>query len=110
MKTMRFTSAFRAAALACVLAVPAASFADTPDAYLDYVESTGSQWIDTGVNGETGLKFVADLAWDTSHNGRADWMLGVNEVQDIVPEDVLVEGQHFCGRCHLCSQFLGSSG
>ena len=61
---------------ACALAVLTPTLrADTPDAYLDYVESTGTQWIDTGVNGETGLKFVADLAWDTSHNGRADWML-----------------------------------
>ena len=60
---------------AAAFAAPAAGLADTPDAYLDYVESTGTQWIDTGVNGETGLKFVADLAWDTSHNGRADWML-----------------------------------
>ena len=46
---------------------------------LEYIESTGTQWIDSGVNGETGLKFRADLAWDTSHTGsnaNADWMLG----------------------------------
>jgi hypothetical protein len=45
---------------------------------LEYIESTGTQWIDSGVNGETGLKFRADLAWDTSHTGsnaNADWML-----------------------------------
>ena len=63
MKNMRFTSAFRAAALACVFSVPAASFADTPDAYLDYVESTGSQYIDTGVNGADGLLVEAEMEW-----------------------------------------------
>ncbi len=45
---------------------------------LEYIESTGTQWIDSGVNGETGLKFRADLTWDTSHTGsnaNADWML-----------------------------------
>ena len=45
---------------------------------LEYIESSGSQWIDSGVRGETGLKFRADLAWDTSHTGsnaNADWML-----------------------------------
>ena len=34
----------------CALALTGVSLADTPDAYLDYVESTGSQYIDTGVN------------------------------------------------------------
>ena len=34
-----------------------------PDAYLDYIEANGSQYIDTGVNAETGLKARADLAW-----------------------------------------------
>ena len=45
---------------------------------LEYIESTGSQWIDSGVNGATGLKFCADLEWDTSHTGsnaNADWVL-----------------------------------
>jgi hypothetical protein len=63
MKNMRFTSAFRAAALACAFAVPAASFTDTPDAYLDYVESTGSQYIDTGVTGKSGTRMVAEMEW-----------------------------------------------
>ena len=35
MKNMRFTSVLRVCALTCALAAPAASFADTPDAYLD---------------------------------------------------------------------------
>ena len=45
---------------------------------LEYIQSSGSQWIDSGVNGETGLKFCGDLEWDTSHTGsneNADWML-----------------------------------
>ena len=63
MKNMRLTSAFRVAALACAFAVPVASFADTPDAYLDYVESTGSQYIDTGVTGKSGTRMVAEMEW-----------------------------------------------
>ena len=43
---------------------------------VEYIESTGTQWIDSGVRGKTGLKFHADFAWDTSHAGsNADWML-----------------------------------
>ena len=45
---------------------------------LEYIESTGTQWIDSGVNGATGLKFIGDLEWNTSHSGssaKADWML-----------------------------------
>ena len=37
--------------------------ADTPDAYLDYVESTGTQWIDTGVIGKSGTRMVAEMEW-----------------------------------------------
>ena len=33
-----------------------------PDALLDYVEATGIQYIDTGVNAETGLKARIDFA------------------------------------------------
>ena len=63
MNNMRFTSAIRVATLVCAFAAPAASFADTPDAYLDYVESTGSQYIDTGVNGADGLLVEAEMEW-----------------------------------------------
>ncbi|MBR4612764.1 MAG: hypothetical protein IKO40_08615, partial [Kiritimatiellae bacterium] len=45
---------------------------------LEYIKSSGTQWINSGVNGETGLKFCGDLEWDTSHVGsseNADWML-----------------------------------
>ena len=63
MKNSCFTSAIRACALACAFAAPAASFADTPDAYLDYVESSGSQYIDTGVAGKTDTRMVAEMEW-----------------------------------------------
>ena len=39
------------------------SRADAPDAWLDYVESTGSQWIDTGVAGKSGTRMVAEMEW-----------------------------------------------
>ena len=53
-----------AAALACcVLAAPATGFADAPDAYLDYVESTGIQYVDTGVVGADGLVVEAEMEW-----------------------------------------------
>ena len=34
-----------------------------PDAYLDYIEATGTQYIDTGVQAETGLKARIDVQW-----------------------------------------------
>ncbi len=42
----------------------AASIAGAPDCYLDYIEATGSQYIDTGVNAETGLKARVDFSWE----------------------------------------------
>lgn len=41
----------------------AALIEGAPDCYLDYIESTGTQYIDTGVNAETGLKARIDMAW-----------------------------------------------
>ncbi len=50
-----------------LLVLPIASRAVTvvgePDAYLDYIESTGAQYIDTGVNAETGLRARLDMEW-----------------------------------------------
>ena len=48
---------------AFALALPGASLADTPDAYLDYVESSGSQYINTGVNGADGLLVETEMEW-----------------------------------------------
>ncbi len=45
------------------LAVLGSSRGDTPDAFLDYVESSGSQYIDTGVTGKTGTRMVAEMEW-----------------------------------------------
>ena len=43
-----------------------------PDAYLDYIEATGTQYIDTGVNAEEGLKSRIDIGWDTIP-GECNW-------------------------------------
>ena len=45
-----------------------------PDALLDYIQATGAQYIDTGVNAETGLKASIDFAWAT-FSGNPDWSL-----------------------------------
>ena len=42
----------------------AATIAGAPDCYLDYIESTGTQYIDTGVNAETGLRARVDFSWE----------------------------------------------
>ncbi len=63
----------------CALAAPMAARAETeiaePDAFLEYIEATGTQYIDTGVNAETGLKARLDFAWDTSVASGSDWSL-----------------------------------
>ena len=46
-----------------------------PDAFLEYIEATGSQYIDTGVNAETGLKAQIDFAWAAGFDEKSDWSL-----------------------------------
>ena len=51
-----------------------------PDAFLDYIEATGKQYIDTGVNAETGLKARIDMEWGAvvipaSSTGGDDWSM-----------------------------------
>ena len=46
-----------------------------PDAFLDYIEATGSQYIDTGVNAETGLKARIDFSWASGNISGKDWSL-----------------------------------
>lgn len=50
-----------------------------PDAFLEYIESTGSQYIDTGVNAQTGLKARIDMAWGSEVKelsaGGDDWSM-----------------------------------
>ena len=55
-------------------APPASSTAE-PDALLDYIEATGSQYIDTDVNAETGLKAQIDFAWASGDISSNDWSL-----------------------------------
>ncbi len=52
----------------------------TPDAYLDYIEATGQQYINTGVNAETGLKARADFSWGSVVSTYDDWgLLGAKD-------------------------------
>ena len=46
-----------------------------PDGLLEYIEATGTQYIDTGVNAETGLKARIDLEFSSSGLSGADWSL-----------------------------------
>ena len=46
---------------------------EEPDAFLEYIEATGTQYIDTGVNAETGLKAWVDFAWASGDISGKDW-------------------------------------
>ena len=46
-----------------------------PDAFLEYIEATGTQYIDTGVNAETGLKARCDFSWASGNISGNDWSL-----------------------------------
>ncbi len=48
---------------------------EEPDAFLEYIEATGSQYIDTDVNAETGLKAQIDFAWASGDISTNDWSL-----------------------------------
>lgn len=68
------------AALALNPALRAETVVGEPDAYLDYIEATGSQYIDTGVKAETGLKARIDMEWGAvvipaSSTGGDDWSM-----------------------------------
>ena len=66
----------------CVPAARAETVSGTPDAYLDYIEATGEQYIDTGVNAETGLKARADFSWGSKVADYDDWgLLGAKDGQ-----------------------------
>ena len=69
-------------AMAGVLAARAATVSGTPDAYLDYIEATGQQYIDTEVRAEAGLKARADFSWGAVTSGYDDWgLLGAKDGQ-----------------------------
>ena len=46
-----------------------------PDAFLEYIEATGTQYIDTGVNAETGLRARCDFSWAAKVKDNDDWSL-----------------------------------
>ena len=57
-----------------------------PDALLDYIEATGSQYIDTGINAETGLKARVDFAWATGFSEQDDWSLLAATIDNTVSD------------------------
>ena len=62
---LKASFAIRAALVAAAVAVHSA-FADTPDELLDYVQTDGSAYIDTGIIGKAGTKASIGMMW---HNG-----------------------------------------
>ena len=73
-RSWRTLCAISAAALALsISAVRADTETAEPDAFLDYIEATGSQYIDTGVNAETGLKARIDFAPGAKVKDNDDW-------------------------------------
>ena len=75
MKYMTAMGRFFTVAAALGFAVPANADTETavPDAFLDYIEATGTQYIDTGVNAETGLKARIDFSWASGNISGNDW-------------------------------------
>ena len=43
-------------------------FAEQPDKWVSYVESTGSQWVDTGIIGRPNTKIEAKVEWVTTND------------------------------------------
>ena len=80
MKTTKTTKnislqAVVAAALCVGICAHAETESAEPDAFLDYIEATGSQYIDTGVNAETGRKARIDFSWASGNISGNDWSL-----------------------------------
>lgn len=51
------------AAIAAAALAAANTIAETPDKFVRYVESTGSQWVDTGVTGRWNTRIDAQVEW-----------------------------------------------
>ena len=65
-----------AAVLLCVgICAKGETVTEEPDVFLEYIEATGSQYIDTGVNAETGLMAQIDFAWASGDISGKDWSL-----------------------------------
>jgi len=71
----RFAASVFAAVMCVGLCVKGETVTAEPDTLLEYIEATGTQYIDTGVNAETGLKARLDFAWDKSVTSGSDWSL-----------------------------------
>ena len=62
------------AVLLCVgICAKGETVTEEPDAFLEYIEATGSQYVDTDVNAETGLKAQIDFAWASGDISGKDW-------------------------------------
>ena len=63
--------------VALFAAIPVLAFAETPDKFVRYVESNGSQYVDTGVTGRWNTKVEAQVEWlelgDKTLLGSGDW-------------------------------------
>ena len=101
MKTTRFLSECHLGILV-VLCAGICARAETesaePDAFLDYIEATGSQYIDTGVNAETGLKARIDFSWASGNISGNDWSL-----LDAAIDNTVSDKRNRFLMCHLYS-------
>lgn len=71
-------SPLAAALAACALAMSSPSLrADTPDAYLDYVEATGTQMVDTGCLIGSNYTIVAEYAYPDTIAKKNNYLFGV---------------------------------
>ena len=63
--------------VALFAAIPVLAFAETPDKFVRYVESNGSQYVDTGIDGRWNTKVEAQVEWlelgDKTLLGSGDW-------------------------------------
>ncbi|MBR4259158.1 MAG: hypothetical protein IKQ17_09010, partial [Kiritimatiellae bacterium] len=67
-----------------------------PDAFLEYIEATGSQYIDTEVNAETGLKAQIDFAWASDFDEKSDWSL-----LDATVDNTVSDNRNRFLMCHI---------
>ncbi len=70
-----FAAIIAAAAVGFAACALGETFTEEPDAFLEYIEATGTQYIDTGVNAETGLKAQVNFAWAADFDEKSDWSL-----------------------------------
>ena len=63
--------------LVCAAALSLTAFAEKPDKWVRYVESTGTQWVDTEIIGRWNTKIEAKVEWmnigDSGFIGCGDW-------------------------------------